>query len=139
MSNLKLIIVCCLFGCLLFTSCNKDEIEARKTAYFFIKNTSSTSGLTIYIEDKLIGELPIVSEGINNCSETTKGLKKLLDRGVNTIVAKNSAGEVVIDVDFELKKNGREVNIKEARKGTGTLNSFQVGGSETCLIIELLE
>lgn len=139
MSKFKLAIICCVLGGVLFSACNKEEIEARKTAYFFTKSTSSSSALTVYAEDKLIGELPVVPKGIDNCSEKSKGLEKLLNLGTSKIVAKNSAGEVVIDIDLELKKNGREIVIKEIRKGDVSPASFLLGGSRTCLIVRLTE
>lgn len=139
MRKFKCAIVCCLLGGLLFSACNKEEIEARKTAYFFTKSTSSTSVLSTYVEGKLIGELPVVAEGIAACSEKSKGLEKLLNLGISTIVVKNNDDEVVIDVDLELKKKGREVNIKEIRKGTLSPHTYQLGGSQTCLIVELSE
>ena len=139
MNNFKLVFFFCLFGGLLFSSRDKEEIEARQTASFYTQSASSSSALTVFVEGILAGELPVVSEGIGGCSEKSKGFEKLLNTGVSTIVVKNTDDEVVIDIDLDLKNKGRSISIVTARKGTATSKSFQLGGSETCLIVELIE
>ncbi len=142
MKNSFVLFAFILLGGLCFSSCDKDEIAARKTAYFFTENDSETSELLLYINGTLIGQLPVVPGGIANCEGRSKAIEKKLDLGKSTVEVKRTVDgseEVVMEMDLEVAKNGRQVENLGSRRGDAHISSFQGSDLGTCLLIELSE
>lgn len=140
MNYLKFVVLAFIIASsFILTSCNKERIEARKTAYFFSK-TEAPQLFMLYVDDALIGELPLVPEGISECSAKSKGIEQLLKRGKNRIKIKNEKEELIAEAILELSRDGKAVTIGDARIGTFNVSSVQdKEASATCLIVEINE
>ena len=125
-----------LLTIIIISSCNKKKFEAMKTAFFYTQIPLTEEVLTLYIDNSKIGEVPCVSEGIDDYDNREKGLKHLFSNGHNHIVVKNSQDDILMETTVVVKKEGREIHTENQIKGDVIVTSHEYN-KKYCVIIKL--
>lgn len=126
---------------LLLNSCNKDKTNSngnKKTydSYFYTSNTTNEIALTLFVNDKHIGDLPYLSSepSCDNTEQKSQCLNLTLIEGKNKLTAKDKKGNIISESMFTIKTGteGTMSFANSSKKGGGSISQ-----DENCIIVNL--